>query len=172
MSSPVPQDLLTPTAPFRGESNGLIIRENPSLGFYVEGLREYSVRSHEEVCRGVDRMVLSHAHGLRFDGPASIKELPYIPHLHLLSPTSYFSTEVIGVSPSWCVLCAIIRLFRTSIFSCFGIFGRTSRGREGGKPHRSVSCAHHLLLRRFLGIESRQGFSRSFSRRPCSRISV
>ncbi|CAN0505742.1 unnamed protein product [Ectocarpus sp. 8 AP-2014] len=52
------QDLLTPTAPFGGESNGLIIRENPSLGFYVEGLREYSVRSHEEVCRGVDRMVL------------------------------------------------------------------------------------------------------------------
>ncbi|CAM9787463.1 unnamed protein product [Ectocarpus sp. 6 AP-2014] len=87
------QDLLTPTAPFGGESNGLIIRENPSLGFYVEGLREYSVRSHEEVCPGVERMVLSHAHGLRFDGPASICELPYIPHLHLLSPTSHFSTE-------------------------------------------------------------------------------
>ncbi|CAB1115218.1 unnamed protein product [Ectocarpus sp. CCAP 1310/34] len=66
------QDLLTPTAPFGGENNGLIIRENPSLGFYVEGLREYSVRSHEEVCRGIGRMVLSHAHGLRFDGPASI----------------------------------------------------------------------------------------------------
>lgn len=43
------QDLLTPTAPFGGENAGLHVREDPAVGFFVEGLREYTVCSHQEV---------------------------------------------------------------------------------------------------------------------------
>lgn len=43
------QDLLTPTPQFGGEAVGLNIREDPSLGFFVEGLREYAVYSQDEV---------------------------------------------------------------------------------------------------------------------------
>lgn len=51
----VSQDLLTPTAEFGGEPMGLNIRENPSSGFFVVGLREYVVRSHQEVRRRIGR---------------------------------------------------------------------------------------------------------------------
>eukprot|EP00752_Nemacystus_decipiens_P007852 g7014.t1 len=42
------QDLLTPTAPFSGDNAGLHVREDPSVGFFVDGLREYTVCSHQE----------------------------------------------------------------------------------------------------------------------------
>lgn len=45
------QDLLTPAAPYGGENAGLHVREDPSVGFFVEGLREYTVCSHQEVNR-------------------------------------------------------------------------------------------------------------------------
>lgn len=44
-----PQDLLSPTALLRADSAGLNIREDPSAGFFVEGLRECAVQSHQEV---------------------------------------------------------------------------------------------------------------------------
>lgn len=43
------QDLLAPTAQFGSDSVGLSIRENPSVGFFVEGLREYAVNTPQEV---------------------------------------------------------------------------------------------------------------------------
>eukprot|EP00903_Cladosiphon_okamuranus_P010917 g10312.t1 len=42
------QDLLTPAAPYGVENAGLHVREDPSVGFFVDGLREYTVCSHQE----------------------------------------------------------------------------------------------------------------------------
>jgi len=46
------QDLLAPHHPSSSSSTSsgnLMIREDPSRGFYVEGLHEYMVRSYQEV---------------------------------------------------------------------------------------------------------------------------
>lgn len=39
------QDLLIPIS--KRPSNGMKVRESPSLGFYAEGLRKYPVKSFE-----------------------------------------------------------------------------------------------------------------------------
>ncbi|CAM9330589.1 unnamed protein product [Hapterophycus canaliculatus] len=77
------QDLLSPAAPFGGEGMGLNIREDPSIGFFVEGLWEHDVRSHQENLHPfVDK---SH-----IEVPSACSALPLLP------PTS---TAIITVKP-------------------------------------------------------------------------
>ena len=59
------QDLLAPSAASGIMEENLAIRENPSKGFYVEGLHEYIVRSYEEVGADVAGSLSLAGYGLR-----------------------------------------------------------------------------------------------------------